>query len=615
MCGIIGYVGEEPATPLLVQGLRDLEYRGYDSAGIALATDGGSSITVTKREGKLDKLAAAVNSAAPPSVAGIAHTRWATHGPANDENSHPHTGCNGSVAIVHNGIVENHAPLHQELADAGHTFTSATDSEVIAHLLEDQLANDVGLAAGLRAVCARLQGSQAVVAMATSAPGVVVAGRVGNAGGIVIGFGANGLYVASDLAALLPHASHVSYLGDQQFVQLKDGQAEVTDVDGAPLDLERHVVSIDPETASKGRFEHIMLKEIMEQPEALADTVGSLVSLSPPELHLPDLGPAEERLAAVNRVVLFAMGTSMHAAMFGRRYFESLAGIPAEVENASEFRGRQAPMDANTLVVSVSQSGETVDVLEAMAVAKRSGAAQITICNTQGAQTTRVADGAVYTQAGLERGVASTKTFVTSVVALLTLALRTAVAKGNLPPDRLDEITQELGHLPALAGDALRDTAPYERAAAVLENAKGVLFLGRAAGLPVAMEGALKLKEISYLHAEGYAAGEMKHGPIALIEEDFPTVAIATRNAERTKIMSNIEQVRARGGRVIAIATEGDDELENLCDEVLFVPDSPTLIEPIVASIAVQMLAYSTAKLRGCDIDQPRNLAKTVTVE
>ena len=615
MCGIIGYVGEEPAMPLLVQGLRDLEYRGYDSAGVALAIDGGEAIAVTKRRGKLDRLAAALNEPSPPSVAGIGHTRWATHGPATDNNSHPHTDCAGSVAIVHNGIVENHAALRAALTKAGHRFDSETDSEVIAHLLEERLQGGHGLAAGLRSVCAELRGSQAIVAIATAEPGTMVAGRIGNAGGVVVGYGAGGLYVSSDLAALVEHSDQVSYLDDKQFVQLRGTEAVFMDADGKSFEGRRYDVSIDPETVSKGRFEHIMLKEIMEQPEALADTVGSLFSLSPPRLELRDLGSAEERLASLDRVVLLAMGTSMHAAMIGRRYFETLAGVPAEVENGSEFRSRGAPLNEHTLVVSVSQSGETVDVLEAMAVAERSGSPQVTICNTQGAQTTRVADGTVYTQAGLERGVASTKTFVTSIVALLSLALRTAEAKGRLSTERLAEIAEELGHAAALAGNTIQDGERYDRAAALLEDAKGVLFIGRAGGLPVAMEGALKLKEISYLHAEGYPAGEMKHGPIALIERAFPTVAIATKHSERTKLMSNMEQIRARGGRLIAIATEGDEEVAGICDEVLFVPEAPVLLEPIVTSLAVQMLAYATAKRRGCDIDQPRNLAKTVTVE
>jgi glucosamine--fructose-6-phosphate aminotransferase (isomerizing) len=453
--------------------------------------------------------------------------------------------------------------------------------------------------------------------MAPSEPGVMVAARIGNAGGVVIGYGKGEMVLASDLAAVLPLTQRVAFLADGQFAMVERTGASYFDASGPLTDVPVKTIPIDPVSALKGEYQHFMLKEIMEQPEALSDTIWSLASLEPARLHLDDLGEAEAKLASVERVVLIGMGTSLHAAMIGKRYFEEFARVPAETDNGSEFRYRDPVLSPNTLVVSVSQSGETVDVLEAMAVAKAAGALQVTICNTEGAQTTRVADGTVYTRAGLERGVASTKCFTAAAVALYALALRLGVAKGHLDAEQVRVRLAELSRLPdAVARMLDRGANPKIRRLAVrYSNAQHLLFLGRALAFPAAMEGALKMKEISYIHAEGYAAGEMKHGPIALIDSSFPTIAIATQHALRSKMISNVQQVQARGGPVLSVVTEGDAELAEMSDAVLEVPPVSELLEPIAASIPLQLLAYYVAIQRGCDVDQPRNLAKTVTVE
>ena len=615
MCGIVGYAGDRPAIPVLLGALKDLEYRGYDSAGIAVLDPTGAGLRITKRQGKITNLENALDGTAGQATTGIGHTRWATHGKPSDQNAHPHISCNGEAVVIHNGIVENYAELRAELVAAGHTFRSETDTETIAHLLEDRLKAGDRLLEALRRVAPRLEGSQAIVAMAESEPGAMVAARLGNAGGVVIGYGNHEMILASDLAAVLPFTQEVAFLADQQLARVDRVGASFIEVGGSPVDLPRKRIPIDPVSALKGEYQHFMLKEVMEQPEALSDTIWSLGTLDPAELYLDDLGTARDRLAAVERVVLIGMGTSLHAAMLGQRYIEALAGVPAETDNASEFRYRDPVVGPGTLVISVSQSGETVDVLEAMNVARAKGALQITICNTEGAQTTRVADGTVYTRAGLERGVASTKCFTASVAALYVLALGMGLARGKLSREELQRHMNDLARLPEAVARTLRDAPVCEREAQRFETAGHMLFLGRGLAFPAAMEGALKMKEISYIHAEGYAAGEMKHGPIALIDADFPTIAIATRHALRAKIVSNIEQVQARGGSVLAIVTEGDDQIVSLADSAIAIPEVAEFLEPIVASVPLQLLSYYVAVQRGCDVDQPRNLAKTVTVE
>ncbi|WP_322795319.1 glutamine--fructose-6-phosphate transaminase (isomerizing) [Tepidiforma sp.] len=612
MCGIVGYAGQRPAVPVLIRALKDLEYRGYDSAGIALLE--GEQLAITKKQGKIANLEASVGDL-PDATVGIGHTRWATHGRPSDQNAHPHLSCDGRVVVIHNGIVENYAALRQRLLASGHRFASETDTETLAHLIEEELAAGRSLLNALAATARQVTGSQAIVAMSTCDPGAIVAARLGNAGGVVIGFGQGEMVVASDLAAVLPVTQEVAFLADGQLARVTADSAEARTIAGEPVALERRRIPIDPVTALKGQYPHFMLKEILEQPEAISDTIWSLATLEPPALYFDDLGAAAGRLAAVERVVLIGMGTSLHAAMLGQRYIEAFARVPAAVDNASEFRYRDPVLGPETLVVSVSQSGETVDVLEAMAVAKQAGALQITVCNTEGAQTTRVADGTVYTRAGLERGVASTKCFTTAVVALYLLALRLAQAKGPLTPEQLAGHLHELARLPGTVASVLSRRDQQRKLIRGLAAAEHALFLGRGLAFPVAMEGALKLKEISYIHGEGYAAGEMKHGPIALIEPSFPTIAVATEHALRAKMVSNIEQIQARGGPVTAVITEGDEQLTALCDAVIPVPPVSSWLEPVVAVVPLQLLAYDVAVQRGCDVDQPRNLAKTVTVE
>ena len=618
MCGIVGYAGNRPAAPIILRALRDLEYRGYDSAGIAVfeGAPDASQIAVTKREGKIGNLEAALAAGEPlESTTGIGHTRWATHGKPSDQNAHPHLSCGGEICVIHNGIVENYAELRAELERKGHRFESETDTETIAHLMEDQVKAGATLLEALRLTAPRLAGSQAIVAMTPSDPGTLVAARIGNAGGVVIGYGNGEMLLASDLAAVLPVTQDVAFLADGQMARLDRHGATVIAADGSPVNVDRKHIPMDPVSAIKGQYAHFMLKEIMEQPEALSDTIRSLVTLQPAEVHLNDLGPAEVRLGDVKRVVLLGMGTSLHAAMIGRRYFEELAHVPAEADNASEFRYRNPIIGPDTLVISVSQSGETVDVLEAMAVARQADALQVTICNTEGAQTARVADGTVYTRAGLERGVASTKCFTAAVAALYALALKLGQLRGVLTPADVSSRIAELARVPDAAARALADSATHRRVAGRFASAQHVLFLGRGLAFPAAMEGALKMKEISYIHAEGYAAGEMKHGPIALIDQDFPTVAIATKHALRSKLISNIQQVQARGGPVVALVTQGDSEIAAMADDSITIPEVSELLEPLIASLPLQALAYYVAVRRGCDVDQPRNLAKTVTVE
>ena len=455
MCGIVGYTGPNPAAPILLGALHDLEYRGYDSAGIAILSASGDRMVVAKREGKIANLEARLAEGSPlTGTAGIGHTRWATHGMPSDANAHPHLSCHGEVVVIHNGIVENYSELRSRLRAGGHTFASETDTETIVHLMEDAMGSGATLFEALRLTCAQLEGSQAVLAMSASEPGVIAGARLGNAGGIVIGYGEHEMYLASDLAAIVTHTTRVAFLADGELVRVDREGATFAGLDGTALAPEVRTIPHDPVSALKGQYQHFMLKEIMEQPEALADTIHSLVTFEPPSLHLDDLGALDGELARVKRVVLLGMGTSLHAATVGRRYIEALAGVPAEVENASEFRYREPILDRDTLVISVSQSGETVDVLEAMAVAKRAGALQVTICNTEGGQTTRVADGTVYTRAGLERGVASTKCFVTAMAALYCFALRLGEAQGATR-ELLNDGIAALARLPDAVARAL----------------------------------------------------------------------------------------------------------------------------------------------------------------
>jgi glucosamine--fructose-6-phosphate aminotransferase (isomerizing) len=610
----MGYVGSREAGPLLIEGLRRLEYRGYDSAGLAVLEEGGPP-QISKNVGKLANLVATMEGAYPAGGTGIAHTRWATHGRPDEHNAHPLTDCTGDVVVVHNGIVENYVALKRELEAAGHRFASETDTEVIPHLIEAHLGEGDDLVEALRRAIERIEGAHAIVVMRRQEPGRLAAARVGNAGGVVLGYGQGEMFVASDLPALLPETRSVVFLADQEVAEITKDGASYRSAEGREMEKTAQTVPIDPMAAAKGAYKHFMLKEIMEQPDAVLDTFRGQAVFDPPGVELEGLDGLAEPLRRIQRAMLVAMGTSLHAAMLGRYYLEAIAGIPSEVDNASEFRYRSPLVGPETLVISVAQSGETVDTLEAMSEARRRGALQITVCNTPGSQATRIADATVHTRCGLEIGVASTKTLTGSITALYLLACHLGQLRGRLDQRAIAELVEPLAHMPALIGRTLGQERQLADLAHRFFRCQNFLYLGRGIQYPVAMEGALKLKEVSYIHAEGYPAGEMKHGPIALIDRDMPVVAIAMEDSLRDKMLSNIEQVKARDGVVIAVGTEGDDELARRTDHVIHVPQSTSFLSPMLTVVPMQLLAYHIAVWRGCDVDQPRNLAKTVTVE
>ena len=614
MCGIIGYTGRRPAGPILIDGLRRLEYRGYDSAGIALF-DGRDGLYVARAAGKVEQLASKIEGTLPPASAGIGHTRWATHGGATDENAHPHLDPAGRVAVVHTGIIENFVALRRPYLERGVAFGSETDTEVLAHLIADDLADGIDLADAVRHVMTLTEGAYALVAIARDEPGRIVAARVGNAGGIVIGQGDGERIVASDLAVVLPHTREVTFLEPGEVADVRADEVRYTTADGAPLAKTIELQSYDPVSAVKGRFKHFMLKEIHEQPEGALDTLRGRYLIDPPRVEMDGVPFSTQQLRELRRVVLIGMGTSMHAAMVGRHYIERFARIPAEVDNAAEFRYRGPVLDEHTLVVSISQSGETVDLLAAMEEARRAGCPQITICNTPGAQTTRVADGTIYMRMGPEIAVASTKCLVGAMLALHGLALHLGRARGTLDRELERAQVEAALHIPAAIGDTLLLAPHIEALAGKYSASEHFLFLGRGLSYPMAMEGALKLKEVSYIHAEGSPAGDMKHGPIALTDEHRPTVAIALNDEVHDKMRSNIEQLKARRGPVIALVSRGDSSLDTIADDVIAVPEVDPALTPFVSVIVMQLLAYYIALRRGADLDQPRNLAKTVTVE
>jgi glutamine---fructose-6-phosphate transaminase (isomerizing) len=613
MCGIIGYVGEQEAAPVIIDGLRRLEYRGYDSVGIAVL-DGGGDLEVHKREGKLSRLTSLLEERWPHGKQGIGHTRWATHGRPSDVNAHPHVDCSGDIVVIHNGIVENHMGLRKQLVEAGHSFVSETDTEVIPHLIEEHLKSGTDLHGALIQTIKQLQGAHAILAMSRTEPGTIVAGRVGNAGGVVIGYGEGETFIASDLPALLPHTRKLIFLDHGDTARLRASDVSYCH-NGLVVHREPDTVALDPLSAAKGSFKHFMQKEIAEQPEGILDTIRGRALFGESRVEIDEVAIPAERLKQVRRVMLVGMGTSLHSAMIGRFFMERIAGIPAEIDNASEMRYREPLIGPDTLVVSVTQSGETVDTLAAMEGATRNDCLQIAITNVPGSQASRVADGTVYTRCGLEVGVASTKTYTASITALYLLACYLGQERGTIDREQMGGLLEPLAKLPNLAGEMMKREAEIEALAHENFRCSNFLFLGRGIQYPVAMEGALKLKEVSYIHAEGYPAGEMKHGPIALIDREMPVIALAPRDHLRDKMMSNIEQVKAREGTVIVVATEGDREIEDKADRVIYVPEISPLLSPVLTSIPMQLFSYHVAVRRGCDVDQPRNLAKTVTVE
>ena len=614
MCGIVGYTGARPVAPILFDGLAKLEYRGYDSAGIAVMEPSGR-IARRRSKGKLSELVAATSGRMPEGRMGVGHTRWATHGGPTDDNAHPHTDCRDEIAVVHNGIVENFVELRQELESQGHVFSSETDSECIPHLIESYMGQGLSIEDATNRAAGRIRGAQAVVAFSRREPDKLAAFRQGNAGGIVVGYGDGEMLVASDLPALLPYTRTVVYLAGGEAVAVTPTEARYSALSGGAVAKSASTVSYDPLAAVKGQYKHYMLKEIHEQPEAALNAMRGRVSFDTHSVNLDGFPLTAEEVKRLRRVILIGMGTSMHAAMAGRHWIESLSRIQAEYDNSSEFRYRDPVIEEDTLVVSVSQSGETADTLAAMSEAALKGARQVVLCNYEGTQATRIADGTIFIRSGLEISVAGSKTFTCSLLSLYMLALHLGATREVLGHDDLQRLITELAQLPHLIGTQLQDESPYLDLARKYALHSDFLYLGRGIQYPLAMEGALKLKEISYIHAEGYPAGEMKHGPISLIDENMPVVALIPQGPLYEKMLNSVSEANARGARVIAIATEGDSLIADLAEDVVYVPRASEAMTPLLMAVPVQLLAYHIAARRGVDVDQPRNLAKTVTVE
>ncbi len=608
MCGIVGYVGPRQAGPLLLEGLKRLEYRGYDSAGIATLSNGG--FTIHRSPGKLGKLVEKLAGAPASGATGIGHTRWATHGRPNETNAHPQTDCSGQIVVVHNGIFENFAERKAALARSGHRFTSETDTEVFAHEVEAAFTGD--LLAAVRAAIGKLTGAYAVLVSSSREPGVLVTARSGPP--IVLGLGQGENYVASDPVALVPWTRDVIFLEDGDLARVDAGEVRVVNAEGGRLDRPVHRILWDAVAAEKGGYRHFMAKEIHEQPTAIAETLGGKVSLETGELYLDSPLLSPERVAGFDRVLLLACGTSWHSAQVGKFLVEGMARIPVEVDYGSEFRYRRPVLSERTLTVGISQSGETADTVAALSEARRSGSPIAAIVNVPGSQIARMADAVLATHAGPEIGVASTKAFTTQLVVLYLLAAKLRASRGFAPVLSPEE-RRALAHLPKAISDALAIEPQIEELARRYQHARDFLFLGRGLHYPIALEGALKLKEISYIHAEGYPAGEMKHGPIALIDENLPVVVLAPHDAWREKTLSNLREVKSRDGIAIVLGTRPDEEVAGIADHVIIVPETIPELQPIVSVVALQLFAYHVAVRRGCDVDQPRNLAKSVTVE
>lgn len=616
MCGIVGYVGEKQALEVVVEGLRRLEYRGYDSAGVAVVADG--ELDTRKKAGKLANLESLLGEdPLAQSTIGIGHTRWATHGGPTDLNAHPHVSEDGKVAVIHNGIIENFAELRTELTDSGVVLQSETDTEVVAHLLAAMLpAAGMDLAEGMRRVCRRLQGAFTLVAVHSDVPDVVVGARRNSP--LVVGRGQGENFMASDVAAFIAHTRSAIELGQDQVVELTRDTVVVTDFDGAPASVIEFEVTWDASAAEKGGYDTFMEKEIAEQPKAVSDTLLGRVGADG-RLQIDEIRLTETELREVDKVVVIACGTAYHAGLVAKYALEHWTRLPCEVELASEFRYRDPVVNRRTLVVAISQSGETMDTLMAMRYAREQGARVLAICNSQGSTIPRESDAVVYTHAGPEIAVASTKAFLTQIVACFLVALYVAQVRGNKFGDEIAAVVRELQDMPQKI-DLVLDTGEGMRAlAAQLKDAKSVLFIGRHVGFPVALEGALKLKELAYMHAEGFAAGELKHGPIALLEEGLPVIIVVPpprgRSILHEKLVSNIQEVRARGARTIVIAEEGDEAVVPYADHLVRIPACPTLLQPLVATVPLQIFACAMATAKGHDVDQPRNLAKSVTVE
>ncbi|MGB0081775.1 MAG: glutamine--fructose-6-phosphate transaminase (isomerizing) [Terracidiphilus sp.] len=627
MCGIVGYVGPKKVVPVIIEGLRRLEYRGYDSAGIAVGKPGSAKLEVRRAPGKLGNLEEVLREHPLDGTFGIGHTRWATHGRPTEENAHPHRDCTGRIVVVHNGIVENYLELKRELTAQGHKFVTETDTEIIAHLIE-QVQNEaeaagkpIKLEDAVRRAVKRLTGAFALGVLSAAEPDKIVAARLGPP--VVIGVGEGEAFVASDVPGILHHTRNIYFLADGDMAILTREGVTLTDFDGRPVERELTRVQWDPIQAEKGGYKHFMLKEIWEQPRAITDTTMGRVSLDSGKIFLGEMEIPDEELADASSINIAACGTSWHAALTGKYMIERLARLPVDVDYASEYRYRNPIPDRNALGLLITQSGETADTLAAQREMKALGSKTVAICNVVGAMVAREAHGAIYTHAGPEIGVASTKAFTAQLTALFLLAMKLGQLRGRLDKEHSVAYIEELGRIPAKIEEVLRGrSAQCEALAKDFSTARDFLYLGRGIHFPIALEGALKLKEISYIHAEGYPAGEMKHGPNALIDETLPVVVLATRDAadpasklRYEKTLSNIQEVTARSGRVIAVATEGDETIGGLVEHVIHIPPAPELLSPLIEIVPLQLLAYYIAVRRGCDVDQPRNLAKSVTVE
>ena len=614
MCGIIGYIGDKQVLPILIDGLRRLEYRGYDSAGVAVVRDG--EIELRRSAGKLARLEEVLAVNPLEGDYGIGHTRWATHGRPTEENAHPHRDCTGRIVVVHNGIIENYLDLKRQLQKEGHTFVTETDTEIVAHLVERESKGD-GLENAVRRALLYMRGLFALVLISADDPNKIVSVR--NGPPIVVGLGEKEFFVASDIPAILAHTRDVVFMGDEEMAVITPSGVEFTDYSGRAVSKKSTRVVWDPVMAEKAGYKHFMLKEIFEQPMAVKETVLGRASIETGKVFLQEIQVPDQVLSDVERVVILACGTSWHSALVGKFLIETLARVPVEVDYGSEYRYRDPIVSDNTLAIVITQSGETADTLAALREAKKKGARSISICNVVGSMATRETEGTVYTHAGPEIGVASTKAFTTQLVALHLLALYMAQIRGTLTPDEARPHLEALTQLPVLLEQVLKCEPVTEEIAKRFYQRKDFLYLGRGINYPIALEGALKLKEISYIHAEGYPAGEMKHGPIALIDEEMPVVALVPDDAVFEKMVGNIQEAKARGASVIAVTTEGHEEIKELLDPaqdyLITVPKSHPLLTPVLMVVPLQLLAYHIAVRRGCDVDQPRNLAKSVTVE
>ncbi len=613
MCGIVGYIGPRDATPIILNGLKRLEYRGYDSAGLAIVS--GGRLEVRKDAGKLSQLIDLVGKSPINGAPGIGHTRWATHGAPSARNAHPHVGKSGRVVVVQNGIVENFLELKDELMAEGVEFQSDTDTETIVHLVEHYLAAGMGLVEAARQTFKQIQGANVVVLLSADEPDKIVTARIGNAGGVVIGLGEGENYLASDTPAIMEHTRRVIFLESRQMAVITRENIKLETIEGAAVKPQVQIISWDPVAAEKGEYRHFMQKEIHEQVRALTDTLAGRVDFVKGEIRLPDLKLTKEFANKIEKIYITACGTAAYAGMVGKYLIEKIARVPVEVVIASEFRYSEPILNDKTVVLAISQSGETADTLAAMEEGRRKGAVVWSIVNAIGSQAMRVADGFISMQTGPEIGVASTKAFTAPLVDQYMLAILLADLRGVIDEKTRKSLVSDLRLVPDLVSRTLEREAEAEKVAYVLKDIRDCLYLGRGINMPIAYEGALKLKEISYIHAEGYPAGEMKHGPIALIDRTMPVLCLAPKDPWHEKMISQIQQAKARGGMVIAIATDGDELVKGMADHVLWVPETPWMLSPIVTVLPLQLLAYHIAAIRGLDVDQPRNLAKSVTVE